>query len=418
MALRFPGSFLFGVATSGYQIEGGNEDSDWGRWEMEPGRIARGDRTGPSRGCDFWNRYREDVALMKEMGIHAHRLSLSWNRIEPQPGVFDPAALEHYRAILQAHRDAGLQTFVTLHHFHLPTWFADRGGFLREENLALWERFVAHAAQGLRGLVDAWNTINEPAVWASEGYLIGEFPPGETRVRRYGEALVGVMRAHATAYRTLKRVDPQTPAGLVHNAAVFRVAHRWDPLDHIMKWLAQRYSNTTIHRALATGVLRAPLRGKVAIEGLRGSSDFLGINYYMRAYVCGWDLRHPRFAPRGEQVSQMGWGSYPRGLGEVLEMFRDLSIPLYITENGIATDDDTWRQHYLTDHLREVHRAIQNGVDVRGYFTWSYIDNFEWAKGWAPKFGLVGFDMGTKERRVKESARMYGEYARKREIPE
>lgn len=412
---EFPPDFLFGVATSSHQVEGDNTASDWWAFEQEPGRIEGGHRSG--RACDFWNRYSEDVALMKSLGFQAHRLSIEWSRVEPERGKYSEEALEHYRRILRAHREAGLKTFVTLHHFTLPRWVAESGSLMDDGNLRAFEAYCARTVRALRGLVDAWNTINEPSVWAYMGFLAGEFAPGQKSLRLWGRALKAILKAHGLAYHAAKAEDPNTPAGIVANVPVFRAHHRWDPGDHVVKWLADGAFNRPVLRALRDGLLKVPGAGKERVHSLEGSSDFIGVNYYHRIWPCWFHPRTPRFGGPGERVSQMGWASYPDGLLEALRRYATLGKPLYVTENGIGTEDDAWRMQFLRDHLERLLRAREEGLDVRGYFHWSYIDNFEWSRGWRPKFGLVAHDPETLERRPKGSARFYGEICRSRELP-
>lgn len=412
---RFPPDFLFGVATSSHQVEGNNTRNDWWAFEQEPGRIENGHRSG--RACDFWSRYAEDVALMKTLGFQAHRLSIEWSRVEPERGRFSEEALEHYRRILRAHREAGLKTFVTLHHFTLPRWVAESGSLMAEANLRAFEEYAARTVRALRGLADAWNTINEPSVWAYMGFLRGEFAPGQRSLRLWGEAMLAILKAHTAAYRAAKAEDPNTPAGLVHNVPIFRAGHRWDPLDRVMAWLADGFFNRPVLGALETGVVKGPRIQKEKVPGLEGSTDFLGVNYYHQIWVNWWRARSPRFGAPGERLSQMGWASYPDGLLPALRRCGALGKPLYITENGVGTEDDAWRIGFLRDHLARVAQALGEGLDVRGYFHWSYIDNFEWSRGWGPRFGLVAFDPETLERRPKPSARFYGDVIRTRELP-
>ncbi|MEM3087200.1 MAG: family 1 glycosylhydrolase [Halobacteria archaeon] len=412
---RFPPDFLFGVATSSHQIEGNNASSDWWAFEQEPGRIENGHRSG--RACDFWNRYPEDVALMKSLGFQAHRLSIEWSRVEPERGRYSEEAIERYRRILQAHREAGIKTFATLHHFTLPRWVAESGNLLADGNLRAFEAYAARTVRALRGLVDAWNTINEPTVWAYMGFLRGEFAPGLKSFRTWGKALKAALRAHGLAYHAAKAEDPHTPAGIVANVPVYRPDHRWDPGDYLVRWLADGLFNRPVVKALREGVLKVPGAPKERAPALEGSSDFIGVNYYHRIWTCWWRLRNPRFGAPGERLSQMGWASYPDGLLEALRRYGALGKPLYVTENGVGTEDDGWRAEFLRDHLARVLQARAEGLDVRGYFHWSYIDNFEWSRGWVPRFGLVAFDPETLERRPKPSARLYGEVARRRELP-
>lgn len=367
----FPPDFLWGAATAAHQVEGGNTNSDWWRFEHD-GRTAARESSGD--GIDHLHRYREDFALLAGLGHTCHRLSVEWARIEPAEGEVSRAALAHYRRVLAAVREHRMATFVTLHHFTLPTWFADRGGWLAPDALTVFARYCRTVLDALGDLVDFACTINEPQMVALHGYLEGYHPPGVTNPtlwRRVGRVL---LEAHHRAVDVTRAASDASP-GLVVQLPYLAPA-REDPV---------------------TLAFLEDFRGEVVdlyLDGLRPGSggDWLGVQYYRKNWV---DPGSPTFfapPPPDLPVTQMGWAVYPEGLRLVLHRAARTGLPLYVTENGIATEDDAERVEYLRGHLRAVADARAEGVDVRGYVHWSAFDNFEWSEGYRPRFGLIAVD--------------------------
>jgi len=406
--LSFPEGFLFGTATAATQIEGHCEDSDWAAFAREPGRIRGGDT--PAVACDHLHRFREDVALQQRLGMGAHRLSLEWARIERRPGELDPAAWDHYRAVLGAHRDAGITPMVTVHHFTLPGWLAARGGLLCPELPERLARFAAQAVEALGDLCSLWVTINEPNVLAAHAHLFGIWPPGRSSPVEAARALQALFRAHVAMYRAMHEAAARRghalAAGVAHHLRVVE-PERPGRLDD--RACARLY-DLTFNESFAGALCR------------RRTHDFFGLNYYTRD-KARFSRAHAhegflaRTVPPGAEVNDLGWEIYPEGLGRLLDAWGPRAgVPLYITENGIADADDDQRPRFLVRHLAEVARAAARGVDVRGYMHWSLMDNFEWAEGYAPRFGLVRVDYATQERQPRPSAELYARIARARGI--
>lgn len=368
----FPAGFLWGAATSAHQVEGGNVNSDWWDFEHRPGTAAR---ESSGDGIDHLHRYGQDFLLLKSLGHNAHRLSVEWSRIEPAPGEFSRAALAHYRRVLTALAGAGMTAFVTLHHFTLPRWFAASGGWLAPDAVALFARYCRHVAAELGDLMPFVCTINEPQMVALHGYLEGYHPPGITNPtlwKRVGRVL---LEAHQAAVRAVRDEWRWARVGLAVQLPLL-VPARQDKA-------CQAFHRTMQHEIV-----------DLYLDGLTGPDrgDWLGVQYYRKQWV---DPATPMlFAqpPAGVPVTQMGWAVYPDGLRQVLHRAAATGLPLYITENGIATEDDTERVEYLAGHVAAVAQAIVEGVDVRGYLHWSAFDNFEWAEGYQPKFGLIAVD--------------------------
>lgn len=399
---RFPDGFLWGCATAAHQVEGGNHNSDW--WEFERnGGILTGDSSDPA--CDHYRRFREDFRLLRSLQQNAHRLSIEWSRIEPAPGEFDQQQLEHYRAVLAELRVQGMAAMVTLHHFTSPIWFAERGGWSASGAADAWLPFVRRVAEELGGLVTLWCTLNEPNIYAIQGWLTGEFPPGRRGdVRGVYRVLANLAQAHEAAYRELKRLTPDVPVGLAQ--------HRW-----LMLPAPPRKRRDVIAAGAAQVAMERWPVGRARLQRvIDASGDYLGLNHYTGSFVA-FDLRRPkdqfirRFNPPDAPVSDFGWAIRPEWLRFALEELGAMNKPVYVTENGVASADDRRRQEFLVSALSEVWEAIQAGVDVRGYFHWTSLDNFEWAHGYSMQFGLIGVDRKTQRRRIKPSGWLYARFA-------
>jgi beta-glucosidase len=382
----FPEGFLFGSSTASHQVEGGNVNNDWWAWEHAP-QTTCVESSGDA--IDQWHRYEDDFALLAELGQNAHRLSLEWSRIEPAPGEFSAAALEHYRRVLGTLEQLGLTAFVTLNHFTLPRWLADEGGWLARDAVERFARYTERVAAALGDLMPFAATINELM-----GYRQGLFPPGLRNPVMFLRATDKLIAAHDAAVEAVKsgRGDPQ--AGVCLQLPSFEPARPGDP--------ACVAACREIQHAMED----------VYLERLTG--DWVGVQYYTRQRVDPANADGFAPAPDGAELTQMGWELYPEGLHRAIAAAARSGLPVYVTENGIATADDERRIAYMRDHLAQVARAIaDDGIDVRGFHYWSSFDNFEWAEGYRPTFGMIGIDRGDGLRRVvRPSARAYGELAR------
>jgi beta-glucosidase len=389
---EFPDDFLWGSATSAHQVEGGNVNNDWWDFEQDPASAAR---ESSGDGIDHFHRYAGDFRLLRSMGHNAHRLSLEWSRIEPAPGEFSLAALGHYRRVLTELADNGLTAFVTLHHFTLPRWFAAGGGWLRPDAVPLFARYCQRVAAELGDLMPFVCTINEPQMIALHGYLEGYHPPGITNPvlwRRVGRVLLD---AHHAAVRAV-RDSADSSAGLAVQLPLLAPARDDGACQALCDELRREFVD-------------------LYLDGLTGDDrgDWLGVQYYRKQWVDPASMTLFTDAPAGTQVTQMGWAVYPDGLRQLLHRAAETGLPLYVTENGIATEDDAERVDYLESHLGALAQAIAEGVDVRGYLHWSAFDNFEWSEGYRPKFGLVAVDRDADFARIpKGSAAAFGRVAR------
>jgi beta-glucosidase len=395
--LHFPPGFLWGAATSAHQTEGQNRNTDW--WQSEESGLVP-HRSGDA--CDSWQRWPEDIALLRQLGLNTYRMSVEWARIEPRPGVFDQSALDHYREILETVRAAGIEPIVTLHHFTNPLWLSEAGGWVRPAVVERFARYVDRVATHVGDLVRWWVTINEPTVFGLFGYISGAWPPhrrndfaGYIRHTRH------VLQAHRLARQVLKGRDPDAMVSLALHLNPIDPVRFGDPTDHIAAWIYDWLWQGRVLRAVRTDL------------------DWLGVNYYFRILVR-WDVLPWRFFEPPEMgphhKTEYGWEIYPKGLYRVLKRVGRLAKPVIVTENGIADADDDQRTRYLVAHLRQAHRALREGVDLRGYVHWALIDNFEWAEGFSKRFGLAEVQLSTQQRRLRPSAEVYREISQSNSV--
>lgn len=427
--LTFPEGFLWGTATSSHQVEGHNTNNQWAYWEQLPGRIWQAQRSG--KACDWWDHAERDFDLMVKLHQNAHRLSVEWSRVEPAPGQWNTAALDRYRNMIAGLKERGIEPMVTLYHFTEPLWFWRGGSWFHPESIAYFRRYVAQVVNALGDLVHLWCTVNEPVVYAALGYLAGRFPPGEHNPIRGFRVLRQLLLAHAAAYHAIHERHPDAQVGLAKSLLVFAPWRPTHPLDRAAAGLVTYLYNTLFLDAIHDGRLRPPLGlGHTPYPSLAHTADFIGVNYYGRNMVT-FSLKHPETLfihtfsnPHGETTDITSTGEpysevYPEGLYQLLRWLWDrYRRPLYVTENGLPDADDDQRPSFIVRHLAAVHRAIQEGVDVRGYFHWTLVDNFEWADGWKLRFGLVALDPETQQRTLRPSASVYARICETNGIPD
>jgi beta-glucosidase len=399
---------MLGAASSAHQVEGGTHN-DWTAWET--GRYPDGtphvlDGGSAARAADSWNLWRADLAALQLIGANTYRLGIEWSRLEPEEGAWDGAAAARYREMLAALVAARIRPVVTLHHFTLPPWLARRGGWEWDGAPEAFAAFAGRAAAAFGGAVDYWCTINEPNVFVAKGYLAGQWPPGVKDPRRAARVLAALMKGHALAARALRQHDTAdadgdghaTRIGIAQNLRIF------DPFgpgpgDGIVAGAADAFYNDSFLDAVAGGRIRISLPGAIEINepypALRGTFDYLGVNYYTREFVIG-HLRGPQVyaatAPPGLPRNDMGWEIYPEGLYRLLVRYAAYGWPLFVTENGVADGRDEQRSDFIRAHIYALDRARADGIDVVGYLYWSLTDNFEWSYGYRGRFGLFTID--------------------------
>ena len=398
------------------------------------GRIAV-DRLKPFRlmtgcsgvACLGWERYEEDLDILRSLGLGAYRFSIEWSRIEPEPGRYDEKALDHYRGVLLGCRDRGITPMVTLHHFTNPRWFSALGGWERIGNLQYFVRFARLAGERYGDLVDLWITINEPEVLSLHGYDDGVWPPGVKDRSRALEVIANLLEAHALASAALREADRADAdgdgaaalIGVAKHWVLLEPLRPWMPLEHISAAIQHRVFNVAVARALCGDPIDLSIPGarpvRRRVDALRGSSDFLGVNYYTR-WMVSIIGKEPRRARPGAVVSDLGWEFYPEGLERALVSCASFGLPLYVTENGIADAADRLRPAFIRESLAALDRARARGADVKGYFHWSLLDNFEWDDGFHGRFGLcaVDFEKQDRPRTPRQSARVFAEEIERR----
>ncbi len=370
--MNFPKGFFWGSATASFQVEGGIENNDW----VEAGREGKVPICG--KATDHYNRFEEDFDIAKSLSHNAHRFSIEWSRIEPEEGRFDDREIEHYRKVLKALRERGLEPFVTLWHFTLPVWFSKKGGFLNPKAPEIFARYCSYVVERLGGEANYWMTINEPLIWASGGYLKGEWPPFSKSVFSFLSVFKSLASAHKLAYREIKKVKKDLKVGIAKHNICF--SYDFWPWNMFRAFFSRWFWN---HRFLRL---------------IYGHQDFIGLNFYI----------HKRFGTgKKYNKTEMGWDIYPEAFYKVLSELKKYNLPIYITENGLADSLDKNRPSYISEYTKAMSQALKEGVDVRGYFYWSLLDNYEWSFGFDKRFGLVEIDYSTLERKIRPSAYVY-----------
>jgi beta-glucosidase len=391
MTVTLPDGFLWGVAAAAHQIEGGNWNNDWWAWEHAPG-TACVEVSGDC--CDSYHRYADDIALIQQLGFPSYRFSIEWSRIEPEEGEFSRAALDYYRRLLATCREHDVAPLVTLHHFTTPRWMAGRGGWTQPEIVDKFARFCERAVGHFGDLMAMGCTINEPNVVSMLGYLMARFPPGVRDFGGYQKASEHLRDAHVRAYDVLKGGPGDFPVGLTLSMS---------------DWWAPEGGEEGMQRARA-------MHEDYYLEATRGN-DFIGVQAYTRIRI-GLDGLPMDADPDIPMVESMGYEYWPQGLEASIRHAIDVTgNPVYVTENGIGIDDDEVRVKFVTESLQGVQRCLDDGLDVRGYVYWSLLDNFEWAEGYRPRFGLVSVDRATFVRTPKPSASWLGALAKANRLP-
>ncbi|ROS78597.1 GH1 family beta-glucosidase [Cellulomonas sp. PhB143] len=465
--VQFPEGFLWGAATAAFQVEGasqedGRKDSIWDAYCRVPGAVLNGD--DGTVACDQYHRYREDVRLMADLNLATYRFSTSWARVRPDGGAVNPRGLDYYSRLVDELLGAGVMPWLTLYHWDLPQALEDKGGWANRDTAYLFEEYAVTMHEALGDRVGVWTTLNEPWCSAFLGYTGGQHAPGRRSVRDGLAAAHHLMLGHGLAVRALRERAPEASLGITLN---FEVEDPKDPQDPADVDAARRLDGQ-FSRIFADPILKGayPLDVLEDVGGLgladaihdgdleiiSSPIDALGVNYYHgnlvaatppERYLQGsapttYPTRSPFPAaddahvhPRGLPVTDMDWEIQPEGLTRLLErLHADYTGPqgvaLYVTENGCAFDDvvspdgsvdDQGRLAFYDAHLRAIKDAIDAGADVRGYFAWSLMDNFEWTWGYGKRFGIVRVDYETQERTVKSSGRWYAQVARDNAVP-
>ncbi|MDP3970650.1 MAG: glycoside hydrolase family 1 protein [bacterium] len=400
--LAFPKKFLWGTSTSAYQVEGGIFNNDWANWEQKKDTIENGEKCG--QAADHYNRYEEDFDIAKGLHNNAHRLSIEWSRIEPKEGEWNWEEVDHYRNVLKELHNRKIKVVLTLHHFTNPVWLEKKGGWLHKSAPAHFARYAEFIAEHLGNHVDMWITINEPVVYATQSYLTGEWPPQSRNKLHAFKVLRHMAQGHQLAYHEIHAEMKKQ-----HRTAVVGVAKNVVSLASYSRAIIS-FFYIRISEFLWNDLFFLLIKNK---------TDFIGINYYFHTRIRRDNKGKFMFVDvktEQREHSDLGWEVYAPGLFNVLLNLQKYGKPMYVTENGIATTNDDKRSRYIVAHLKELYHAIQAGADVRGYFHWSLIDNFEWHRGFKPRFGLVEIDYKTFERKIRSSAHVYARICKENAI--
>ncbi len=381
---------FFGAASSAHQVEGDNVQSDWWRFEQE---VLQKNGVFSGKATDHFHRYREDFELAKQLGHNAHRFSLEWAKIEPKEGQFDEAIIEHYRNIFAELKKLELQPFVTLWHFTLPQWFAEKGGFLKKKNIRYFLRYCEYITEQLGADFEYVLTINEPEVYSYYSYLLGKWPPLQKGFLNYFRVMKNLAFAHQKAYAVVKSRVPNALVSFAKDNQVFSPVRSKNLFDRGITFLLDYLWNHSF------------------LDRVKHQIDFIGLNYYFHRCVkaeLGLVKDFCNFPLPTRLRSDLNWEVDPEGIYHMVkDLFQRYKKPILITENGIADAKDAVRSDFITDSLRWLFKAQKEGVELMGYLHWALTDNFEWLDGFKARFGLIAIDYKTQKRTVRKSALVY-----------
>lgn len=406
----FPKNFLWGASAASHQVEGGTHNQ-WSVWEKKNAeklaktaekrlswlpnwKQVRKESENPANyisgtGVEHYRRYEEDFDLLKRLNFNSFRFGIEWSRIEPQEGQWDEAEIEHYHSYIDALNKRGIEPVLNIWHWTHPVWFDKKGAFKNQKNIRYFARFAELIAREYGHKVQYIITINEPNIYTSLSYLTGEWPPQEKNFLKFAKVYWNLTRAHKKAYRIIKKINPAMQVGIAHNIVNIQAKRPHNLFDEISTKLMRYFWNWWF-------LLR-----------VKRHQDFIGVNYYFTDYYTGLFKRRNPVVP----TNDIGFYMEPEGLYPVLlRTWVRFKKPLIVSENGVADAGDRYRRWWIEESIVAMERARSEGVDLRGYFHWSILDNFEWSWGWWPKFGLVEVDRehGMK-RKIRPSARWFAE---------
>lgn len=409
--MAFPKKFLWGASTAAHQVEGGLHNQ-WTAWELEHAKSLAAqapyqfddlpswehvksqaenpDNYVSGRGVEHFQRYEEDFAYLEQMNMNAFRFGIEWARVEPEQGVWDASAINHYRQYIRALKKRATTPVATLFHFTLPVWFAELGGFEKRRNIKHFVRFAEKIIDELGSDLGWIVTVNEPTVYVGESYIEGAWPPQQTSKRRAIWVLCNLIRAHKKIYRLTEN----------HRRLKVSMAH------HVLHF----YPGDTARLSRWSAFWADYVANQWTIRRVRRYSDFLAINHYLSYRIFGYRAHNSEV----NNLNDLGWDMQPEKLHDVLiDLYERYKLPIMITENGLADARDEYRKWWLTETIQAMHRSLKDGVKLIGYLHWSLLDNFEWDKGYWPRFGLVEVDRRTMRRTLRPSAVWLGAVIKK-----
>lgn len=411
LELKFPKNFLWGVATSAHQIEGG-QHNQWSVWELENAKALAAQSSyqfddlsnwpevkhsaqTPSnyvsgRATEHYARFAEDISLVRKLNLNAFRLSIEWSRVQPEQGAWDAGAVKHYKEVLAELKKQGIEPMVTLFHFTLPVWFAEMGGFEKRANVKFFVEFAERILSELGGTIRYVITINEPEIYASQSYLEAKWPPQVQNRAQYRRVLANLAFAHNTIAKKLHAASRRYRVSVAKNSAYI-------------------YPGDDSALSVRAAAVMQYQRDDMFLRKVIKQCDFLGVNYYFSERVYGYRVHNP-----DERLNDLGWDMQPQYLERALERLSEkYKKPIIVTENGLADASDEDRQWWLMQTILAMQRAMRSGVELLGYFHWSLTDNFEWDKGYWPRFGLYAVDYRTMERTPRPSAVWFAKVLKK-----
>lgn len=407
MTFELKQGFLLGAASAATQIEGGECGHNWNNWYHQ-GHIVDG--SDPARSTDHYNRWREDADLMAAMGLKTYRLGIEWARLCPAQDTVNEEAVAHYRKELTYLSGKGISVLLTIHHFTNPMWFEEKGGFTRTDNIKYYIALVALVVRSFGDLVSEYITINEPNVYATNSYYFGYWPPGEKSFRQTVTVMSNMSVCHIRAYELIHKMRREmgyndTKVSFANHVRVFEPANPRNLWHCICTMLLERFFQGAVTQAMCFGIFKWPLKTSLPVE--RGEyCDFIGVNYYTRSTVSGFEDGVRKGAPKND----LGWEIYPEGIVRCAEkLYNKIKRPIYITENGTCDNADTFRCRYIYEHLQVL---CKSELPVERYYHWCFCDNFEWSEGEHARFGLVHVDYETQKRTIKKAGEFYSEVIR------
>lgn len=406
LSLKFPKRFLWGAATAAHQIEG-NTHNQWTVWELENAKSKaaqaeyqlndlenwediRAQAKDPDNYvsgelADHYALYLQDFDLLETMGMNSFRFSVEWSRIEPEEGVWNASAIAHYKQYVAELKKRNIEPVMTLFHFSLPVWFTDKGGFEKRSNVKHFVRFAEKIVREIGTDVKYIITINEPEVYAFESYYLGHWPPNQRSKWKWWRVINNLCYAHRQAAKVIHQINRRYEVSIAKNSGYFYAGDD--------AWLSRM-----------SAAIMQYFQDDYVLKKVAKQCDFLGVNYYFSYRVYGYRIHNP-----DEKVSDLGWDASPVNIEHALRRLHEkYHLPMIITENGLADSSDTHRQWWISQTLIGMQRAMDHGVKLKGYLHWSLLDNFEWAHGKWPRFGLAAVDYDTKKRQLRPSARWFG----------
>jgi beta-glucosidase len=417
---HFPPGFLWGTATSSHQVEGNNKNNNWYAWEQDEGRIIHGHKSGLA--CDWWGgRWKQDFDRAAEAGQNAHRLSIEWSRVQPTPDQWDEDALDHYREIVRGLYVRKMTPLITLHHFSDPLWLVNEGGWENPEAPQKFARFVRKVVEALKDYATLWVTINEPNLYTYFGYVEGTFPPGKKDLGAAFRVGTNLVRGHAAAYREIHDVQVEARVGVAHHYRGFKPEDSLLPFNAWMTRFLSSNLNDAFPRVLVNGRFRFLGKQTLLREAI-DTQDYFGINYYTVdlirfAPLAVKEFFNKRRYPPDAELSGTGFiANVPDGMTMAIRWAQAYGKPMLILENGVEDADDTLRPRYLLEHLHKIWHQVNENVQIKGYFHWSLVDNFEWERGWTQRFGLWGLNPDTQVRTRRPSVDLFAAICKENSI--